>query len=104
MLWALGMSGVHIATLATLMGALGLAISLSLQDVAKNVVAGLYLLVERPFKRGDQIAVRTFTSQVEGIDLRTTTLRTADGQQVIVPNTVILSEVVLKKLDQGPKS
>ena len=103
-LLALGVSGVHIAALATLLGALGLAVSLSLQDVAKNVVAGLYLLVERPFRRGDQIMVRTFTGQVEVIDLRTTTLRTDDGQQVIVPNTIIMSEVILRQLDRKPNA
>ena len=101
-LLALSVSGLHIAALATLIGATGLAVSLSLQDVARNFVAGLYLLMERPFRRGDRIVVRTFTGRVEGIDLRTTTLRTDDGQQVIVPNTIIMSEVVLKQLDEEP--
>jgi small-conductance mechanosensitive channel len=103
-LLALGVSGIHIAALATLMGALGLAVSLSLQDVAKNFVAGLYLLMERPFKRGDQITVRTFTGRVEAIDLRTTTLYTDDGQHVIVPNTIIMSEIVLKQLAKKPEA
>ena len=103
-LLALGVSGIHIAALATLMGALGLAVSLSLQDVAKNFVAGLYLLMERPFKRGDQITVRTFTGRVEAIDLRTTTLYTDDGQHVIVPNTIIMSEIVLKQLEKKPEA
>jgi len=102
-LLALSVSGLHIAALATLLGAAGLAVSLSLQDVAKNFVAGLYLLMERPFRRGDQIIVRTFTGRVEGIDLRTTTLRTDDGQQVIVPNTIILSEIVLKRREERSK-
>ena len=97
LLFALGVLGLHIAALATLMGAFGLAFSLSLQDVARNVVAGLYLLMERPFQLGDQITVRTFTGQVKMIGLRTTMLATEDGQQVIVPNTVVLSEVVLRQ-------
>jgi small conductance mechanosensitive channel len=79
-LGALAASGVHIAAMATLIGALGLAVSLSLQDTAKNLVAGLYLLVEHPFRVGDQITVRTFTGRVELIDMRTTTLRTDDDQ------------------------
>jgi small conductance mechanosensitive channel len=95
-LLAPGVLGLHIAALATLMGALGLAFSLSLQDVAKNVVAGLYLLMERLFQLGDQITVRTFTGHVKMIGLRTTMLATEDGQQVIMPNTIVLSEVVLK--------
>jgi small conductance mechanosensitive channel len=101
-LLAMGVSGIHIAALATIVGALGLAVSLSLQDVAKNFVAGLYLLMERPFERGDRIVVRTFAGQVEVVDLRTTTLRTDDGQHVIVPNTIVLSEIVLKQPDKRP--
>jgi small conductance mechanosensitive channel len=88
--------------MATLIGALGLAVSLSLQDTAKNLVAGLYLLAERPFHVGDQITVRTFTGRVEFIDMRTTTLRTDDDQQVIIPNTIIMSEVVVKQSDEEP--
>jgi small-conductance mechanosensitive channel len=103
-LLALSVSGLHIAALATLMGALGLAVSLSLQDVARNFVAGLYLVIERPFKKGDQITVQTFSGQVEAIDLRTTTLRTDEGHQVILPNTVIMSDVVLKQLDKEPQA
>jgi len=101
-LGALAALGVHIAALATVVGALGLALSLSLQDTAKNLVAGLYLLAEHPFHVGDQITVRTFTGRVEIIDMRTTTLRTEDGQQVIVPNTIIMSEVIVKQSDEEP--
>jgi small conductance mechanosensitive channel len=96
-LLALGVTGVHIAALATLVGALGLAVSLSLQDVAKNVVAGLYLLMERPFQAGNQITIRDFSGRVQAVGLRTMTLVTEDGQQVLVPNTIVLSEVVLKQ-------
>jgi small conductance mechanosensitive channel len=103
-LLALGVDGVHIAALATLMGAFGLAVSLSLQDVAKNIVAGLYLLMERPFESGDQVTVQSFSGQVEGIDLRATTLTAEDGRQVIVPNTVVLSQIVLKQSSEKPQS
>jgi small conductance mechanosensitive channel len=101
---ALGFAGVHVAALATLMGAAGLAVSLSLQDVAKNVVAGLYLLMERPFENGDQLTVQSFSGQVQGIDLRTTTLTADDGRQVIVPNTVVLSQIVLRRSTEKPQS
>jgi small-conductance mechanosensitive channel len=46
---------------------------------------------------GDQITGRTFTGRVELIDMRTTTFRTDDDQQVIIPNTVIMSEVVVNQ-------
>ena len=96
-LWVLSLLKVQIAALATIMGAVGLAIGLSLQDMAKNFVAGVYLLIERPLRVGDQITVRTFTGRVEVVGLRTTILRTGDDQQAMVPNTVIMSEVVVRK-------
>jgi small-conductance mechanosensitive channel len=48
--------------------------------------------------------VQTFSGQVEAIDLRTTTLRTDEGHKVILPNTVIMSDVVLKRADKGPRA
>jgi len=53
--------------------------------------------VERLDPLGDQITGRTFTGRVELIDMRTTTFRTDDDQQVIIPNTVIMSEVVVNQ-------
>lgn len=95
-LLALAALGVRIAALATLLGALGLAVTLALQDVARNFVAGIYLLLERPFGPGDRITLRGETGQIVFIGLRTALLRRDDGAEIIVPNIVILSEVVIK--------
>ncbi|MFN2185496.1 MAG: mechanosensitive ion channel domain-containing protein, partial [Anaerolineae bacterium] len=67
-------------------------------------VAGLYLLMERPFESGDQLTVQSFSGRVEAIDLRTTTLTAEDGRKVIVPNTVVLSQVVLRQTSEKPES
>jgi small-conductance mechanosensitive channel len=101
LLVALSIAGVHAAALAALLGALGLAVSFSLQDLAKNLVAGVYLLLERLFRAGDRITLRTFTGHVEVIDLRTTTLIADDGRHVVVPNTLIMSEIMLKEPGQA---
>jgi small-conductance mechanosensitive channel len=100
-LLALAVLGVHVAALATLLGALGLAATLALQDVARNFVAGIYLLLERPFGPGDRIIVRGAAGQVIFIGLRTTLPRGDDGAEIIVPNTVILSEVVVRPAGGG---
>jgi small-conductance mechanosensitive channel len=101
-LWALSAAGVHIAAIATVAGTIGLATSLSLQGRAQDVVAGLYLLMERFFKVGDQVSLRGFSGQIEFIGSRTTLIRTADGKQLVVPNTVMMSEVIVKGPDQAP--
>jgi small conductance mechanosensitive channel len=86
--------GVDWTGLLTLVGAIGIAISLALQDVLRNFVAGIYLLIERPFKIGDVIKVKEDEGVVQSIELRTTLLRTEDGAQVIVPNATVFTEVV----------
>ncbi len=96
-LMALGVLGVQPAALVAVLGAISLAISLSVQDVLRNFVAGTYLLMERPFRIGQVIKVKDFTGAVDTVGFRTTTLRTEDNQQVVVPNAVILAEVLVNR-------
>jgi len=70
----------------TSFSAVGIVVGLSLQDILKNFFAGVWILVERPFSIGDEIEISGYTGEVQEISFRTTQLRTADGQQVIVPN------------------
>lgn len=86
--------GVDWTGLLTLVGVSGLAISLSMQDLLKNVVAGIYILMEQPFRIGDQISVKEVKGTVQGIELRTTILCTEENLQVVVPNSIVLNEIV----------
>jgi len=87
--------GTGIALPVALLGALTVALSLALQDVLKNLVAGIYLLLEHPFSIGDRIALTPYTGEVEDIKIRYTSLRTADGQQVLIPNSMLFSSPVV---------
>jgi len=73
----------------------GLVVGLSLQDILKNFFAGVWVLVERPFRIGDTIDVTGFQGTVEEISFRTTQLRTADGREVIVPNGTFMTSPVV---------
>src|SRR5205085_7879292 len=73
----------------------GIVIGLSLQDILRNFFAGLWVLVERPFRIGDTIDVSGYTGTVEEISFRTTQLRTADGREVIVPNGTFMTSPVV---------
>jgi small-conductance mechanosensitive channel len=73
----------------------GIVIGLSLQDILKNFFAGVWVLVERPFRIGDSIEVTGFSGTVEEISFRTTQLRTDDGRQVIVPNGSFMTAAVV---------
>jgi small conductance mechanosensitive channel len=85
------------ASLVTIVGAVGLAFSLAIQDILKNFFSGVYLLLERPFRVGDTIRVKDQEGTVENIGVRTTALRTLDNVQVLVPNAVIFAEIVANR-------
>lgn len=91
----LGVWGPGLIFPAALLGALAVALSLSLQDVLKNLVAGIYLLLEHPFLIGDSITISTYTGTVEDIQIRYTALRTPEGQRVLVPNGLLFSSPVV---------
>lgn len=85
------------ASLVTIVGAVGLAFSLAIQDILKNFFSGVYLLLERPFRVGDTIRVKDQEGSVENIGVRTTVLRTAENVQILVPNAVIFAEIVTNR-------
>ncbi|MDQ6709373.1 MAG: mechanosensitive ion channel [Candidatus Dormibacteraeota bacterium] len=78
-------------------GFLALAFSLAFQDILKNFIAGIFLLLERPFRLGDEISVETHTGTVENIEMRTTTLRTSDGEQVLIPNSLLYTGTITNR-------
>lgn len=96
-LTVLGVLGINWTSLLAVVGVVGLAVSLALQDVLKNLFAGFYILLERPFQIGDVIDVRTYSGSVEDIRLRVTVLRTASGLQVVVPNGIVFTEAVVNR-------
>lgn len=73
----------------------GIVVGLSLQDILKNFFAGLWVLVERPFRIGDSIQIGLHTGEVREISFRTTQLRTPDGREVIIPNASLMTEPVV---------
>lgn len=78
-------------------GFLALAFSLAFQDILKNFIAGIFLLLERPFRLGDEISVETHTGAVENIEMRTTTLRTSDGEQILIPNSLLYTGTITNR-------
>ncbi|MDQ3704908.1 MAG: mechanosensitive ion channel family protein [Chloroflexota bacterium] len=89
--------GLDWAAVVAVLGAVGLGLSLAMQDLLKNVVAGIYILLEHPFKIGDRISVKDATGVVRSIELRTTILSTDEGLQMVVPNNVVLNEIVTNR-------
>ncbi len=96
-IWVLAIFSVPPAGLVAAFGAAGLAFGLSLQDLLRNLIAGIYLLIEKPFRPGERLLVRTFEGTVSSVDLRTTTLLTPQGERVLVPNAILIAEVLVNR-------
>ncbi len=95
--FVLGLFAADWTALLAVLSVSTVAISLAFQDVLKNFVAGVYVLLERPFSIGDRIRVRDFEGEVESIDIRTTVLRSPRGERVLVPNGIVFSEILVNR-------
>ena len=91
---SLQMVGFNLTAFLAGIGIAGITIGFALQDVSKNFIAGLLMLIQQPFEVGEAIEVGGYTGTVLAIDLRATQLRTSDGRLVLIPNgEVIVSPI-----------
>ncbi len=84
------------------LGVLGFTVGFALQDIAKNLVAGILLLLQQPFGIGELIEVRGYAGKVQDISLRATELRTFDGLLVYIPNADVYTSPLVN-LSRVPK-
>jgi len=91
---ALSVGGVNLGVLVGSLGLATVALGFALQDIVSNLAAGVVLLLEHPFTRGDHIAVDGAEGTVEDIRVRATQLRSPDGQRVLVPNKLLFTNVI----------
>jgi len=94
-LLAIAASGLPIDKLTFLLGALGVGIGMGLQNVVNNFVSGIILIFDGSLQIGDEIEVSGQAGKVKEIGLRASTLNTADGAEVIIPNGNILSQNIV---------
>jgi small-conductance mechanosensitive channel len=83
--------GVDLSNLAVIAGALSVGIGFGLQDVIKNLVSGIIILFERPFKVGDWVILSGEEGKIKQINIRSTELETWDRRSVIIPNATLIS-------------
>ena len=91
---ALGQMGVQITPLIAGIGVAGVGLSLAMQGVLGNLVAGLTIIFSKPFTIGEYIEVLGAYGQVTDIALFSTTLLHTDNSRVIVPNRKIVGEIL----------
>lgn len=92
---ALGTAGLNVSALVAGLGLTGFALGFALKDVLSNLVSGLMLLIYRPFKIGDQIEMGAYEGTIKTIRMRDTIVRSYDGRMIVIPNTKLITEVVI---------
>jgi small-conductance mechanosensitive channel len=97
----LGTIGINVGALVASLGLVGFAIGFALKDAISNFLAGVLILVYRPFKRGDYIIIGVHKGTVSDIDLRYTMLDT-EKEAILVPNAHLFSNVV-KVVKENPE-
>lgn len=88
---ALGRVGVQTASVIAVLGAAGLAVGLALQGSLSNLAAGVLLVTFRPFRTGEYVDLGGIAGSVQHVQIFSTTLITADGKYVVVPNGKIIA-------------
>ena len=87
----LSISGVNITGIAVVAGALSVGIGFGLQAIANNFVSGIILLFKRPIKAGDFVSVGDVEGFVRKISIRATEIETLDNQDMLIPNSELIS-------------
>jgi small-conductance mechanosensitive channel len=101
----LSINNINVNALIAALGVGGLAISLAAQDTLSNVIAGVMIMIDQPFRVGDRIEIQGLGTwgDVVDIGLRTTRIRTRDNRLVIIPNNNISTDQVVNYTYPDPQ-
>jgi small-conductance mechanosensitive channel len=100
---ALQNAGIDLSALTIFAGALGVGLGFGLQDIARNFVSGIIILIERPIQIGDRVEVGEVAGQVRQIRARSTTVVTNDNIMIIVPNAKFIEDSITNWSHDDPK-
>ncbi len=94
--------GINVLSVITALGVVGIAVGFAAQETLSNFIAGITLLVERPFRIGDWVEVSGKVGRVERISLRTTRLVDRDNVITSIPNASVASSEIVNLSAGGP--
>jgi small-conductance mechanosensitive channel len=81
--------GINVTPILTGAGILGLAVGFGAQALVKDIVTGLFILVDNQYNVGDRVKIANHTGIVTSMNIRTTTLMGDNGQKYLIPNSQI---------------
>ncbi|MBF0146331.1 MAG: mechanosensitive ion channel [Magnetococcales bacterium] len=83
-----------LAKIGWLAAAISVGLGFGLQEIVANFVSGIILLVERPIRVDDLITVGAMSGKITRINIRATTLRNFDQQEILIPNKQLITQEV----------
>ena len=86
--------GFELGDIIATLGIGSIAVGFAFQDIFKNFLAGIILLVEEPFRIGDEVEIDDYRGRVEDINIRTTEIRSYQGEKVLLPNSTVFTNAV----------
>ncbi len=86
--------GLQLGDIIAALGLGSVAIGFAFQDIFKNFLAGILLLLQEPFRINDQVIIDEYEGTVEEISMRTTQIRTYQGERVLLPNSTVFTSAV----------
>ncbi len=101
--WILSIWQVSVTIPVAAFGLTTVVFTIAIQDILKDLVAGFYILIERPFYIGDQVTISTYTGKVENVQLRATKLRLVSGEEVTIPNALVFGGIVVNNSYYGER-
>ena len=103
LVYALDSLNIRVAPVLGALGIVGFALAFALKDILENFVAGILLQLRRPFTAGDQILSFGHEGTVLSIDARTVTIRTPDGDTVLLPSAEVMKHAIVNHTRNGSR-
>jgi len=96
---SLGKFGISVSPFVAAIGAVAFGASLAIQGPVSNYGAGIAIIFTRMFVVGDTLKIHDYDGVVHEIKLASTTLKTEDGEHIIIPNKKIVGEVLINSFE-----
>lgn len=87
--------GINVTSLLAGVGVAGLALSFAARETIENIISGVTLIIDQPFKEGDWVALGDLHASITEIRLRTTVLTTFDNETLVIPNKSIAQDRIV---------
>ncbi|MDA0830644.1 MAG: mechanosensitive ion channel family protein [Proteobacteria bacterium] len=93
--------GIDVSALLAGLSIVGLALGFAAKDSLENFISGVTIMIDRPFRVGDQVVVQDTYGTVQDITLRSTRLRTLNNEVMVMPNVLMINQKLVNHTLMG---